>query len=59
MFYLMIILCMSLFDYLQDGYTPLHHAARNGRTDVCVLLIEKGANMEAQDKVRVNYTRTE
>ena len=32
-----------------DGATPLHHAAKNGHSDVCLELIEAGAATEATD----------
>ena len=31
--------------------TPLHDAARNGKTEVATLLINSGANLNAVDKV--------
>nr|XP_042902993.1 ankyrin repeat domain-containing protein 39 isoform X2 [Parasteatoda tepidariorum] len=31
-----------------SGYTALHYGARNGREDVCKLLLVKGANPNAQ-----------
>ena len=36
----------------QDGRTPLMQAAAHGRTDVVEELIKRGADMNAQDKVR-------
>ena len=36
---------------LQDGNTPLHRAALNGHKEVAALLLDKGANLEALDKV--------
>ncbi len=35
----------------QDGRTPLHFAAENGKLDVAQLLVQSGANIEAQNKV--------
>ncbi len=32
-----------------DNATPLHKAAFTGHTDVCVLLLEKGADIDARD----------
>ena len=32
---------------LQNNVTPLHHAAVNGHTAVCELLMTKGANVNA------------
>jgi ankyrin repeat protein len=32
-----------------DGYTPLHCAAWNGHVDILHLLVENGADLEAQD----------
>ena len=37
--------------FLQDHQTPLHWAAMRGHTDVVKLLIEKGADVNAKDKV--------
>ena len=36
----------------QDGDTPLHWACYNGHTEAALALIEKGANVDAADKVR-------
>ena len=37
---------------LQDGWTSLMLAARNGHTEAVTLLLSKGAELEAKDKVR-------
>ena len=39
---------------IQIGYTPLHYAAFNGRTEIVELLIQNGANLDALNKVTVN-----
>ena len=36
---------------VQNGATPLCISAQNGHVDVCALLLEKGANIEAVDEV--------
>jgi ankyrin repeat protein len=36
----------------QDQWTPLHLAAQQGKLDVAQLLVQSGANIEAQNKVR-------
>ncbi len=36
----------------QGQWTPLHLAAREGKLDVAQLLVQSGANIEAQDIVR-------
>ncbi len=36
----------------QTGKTPLHAAIEKGKLDVAQLLLQSGANLEAQDKVR-------
>ena len=51
--------CCSLFGLIrlsppvthQDGDTPLHLAISKGRMDMAVLLVEKGADLNAKDKV--------
>ena len=37
-----------------DGSTPLHIAADKGYIEICALFIEKGANIETENKVRNN-----
>lgn len=32
------------------GYTPLHYAARKGYIDICKLLMQNGAQIDAQTK---------
>ena len=39
---------------LQDGSTPLMHAANNEFLDICKLLLEKGANVNLKDEVGCN-----
>ncbi len=36
----------------QDGETALHEAASNGRVDVVNVLLDRGADISATDKVR-------
>ena len=36
---------------MQDGRTPLHKAAFCGHTDTAALLLDRGAAIEAQEKV--------
>lgn len=33
-----------------SGYTALHYAACNGHVDVCKMLIQVGANVDAQTR---------
>lgn len=44
----------SVNDKDERGRTPLSHAAENGRTDTCILLIYRGASLDEKDK----YGRT-
>jgi ankyrin repeat protein len=37
---------------LQEGWTPLHKAAEDGRKEVVVLLLDAGAAVDATTKVR-------
>ncbi len=36
----------------QNQWTPLHFAAELGKLDVAQLLVQSGANIDAQDNVR-------
>ena len=38
---------------MQDGATPLHFASHNGHREVCTVLIEAKASVEAATKVIV------
>ena len=38
---------------IQWGYTLLHYACEQGNKEVALLLIEHGADVKAEDKVRV------
>ena len=42
---------VTCFLLLQDGNTSLHHASRNGRKELCKLLLRAKADVEAKDKV--------
>ena len=37
---------------VQDGWTPLHHACRYNRADIAKELINRGADVNAKNKVR-------
>ena len=41
--------------YAQDGKTALHDAAFRGHHETCQCLVEHGASVDAQDKVRDNF----
>ena len=45
------VVYLTSFVHAQDGWTPLHEAASNGHVKIAQLLMEKGANIEATDKV--------
>ena len=46
-----LITIASLFSLMQDGFTPLYVASQNGNKGVVELLLEKGANVDQQNKV--------
>ena len=41
----------------QELSTPLHVAARKGHNKTCEMLVGKGADVNALDKVRSNFSR--
>ena len=41
--------------FLQDGYTALTHAAKEGYVDITVLLLQKGTYVNPPDRVSRNY----
>ena len=45
------VLYLTCFVHAQDGRKPLLEAARNGYVQIAEMLLEKGANIEATDKV--------
>ena len=47
-----IVLMLNSDLYAQDNITPLHLAARRGHHEICQYLVEHGANVDVQDKVR-------
>ena len=49
---LVYALMLSLLN--QSGWTPLHFASYKGYTDIVLLLLNRGANTEAQDDVSVS-----
>jgi ankyrin repeat protein len=46
----------TLFCVAQDDVTPLHVAALNGHVEVATLLVERGAVVDAKQKVSVTST---
>ena len=46
--------CITYILFIQLDRTALHWAAANGNIDIIEKLIEKGADLEAKDKVRNN-----
>ena len=55
--YVHVLLCIVLLTCrcLQINWTPLHYAAQYGETEVAVLLINNGANLDAVDEVSSKY----
>ena len=47
--------CVSL---LQDGYTSLNFACKNGHENIMNLLLEKGANINKVQHQLINYCDT-
>ena len=45
---MLILLLVVRNDY--TGYTPLHCSAANGRLEVCRLLLQSGADVNARNK---------
>lgn len=46
--------CISMHLY-QDLWTPLHWAAKDGKTSIAQALIRSGADLNACDKVRLYF----
>ena len=44
---------MTGFEHAQDGSTPLLEEAKNGHVEIAQMLMEKGSNVEATDKVQL------
>ena len=42
---------MKCVNVWQGGETPLHVASENNHTDLCKLLLDKGANVNSTDNV--------
>lgn len=49
-----IIACLNYINYEQDGRTPLFYAAQIGHIAVCKELMDRGTDVNTQDK----YGRT-
>ena len=49
----MQVVYLTSFVHAQDGQTPLLEAARLGHVEIAQMLMEKGANIEATDKVQL------
>ena len=47
------VVYLTSFVHAQDGWTPLLWAASNGHVKIAQLLMEKGANIEATNKVHL------
>ena len=48
--------CLSLFLYLQGGWTPLHLACYHGHEKMVEMLVAAGADVEVKDEVRQRLT---
>ena len=47
---------LSLFLYLQDGFTPLHVACRYGHEKIVEMLVTGGADVNVKNRVRRRVT---
>ena len=47
--------CYMICYFLQDGYTPIHLASSGGHVQVVEKLINSGVDVNAVNKVSVNY----
>ena len=47
------VMYLASFVHAQDGRTPLLEAAREGHVKIAQMLMKKGANIEATDKVEL------
>ena len=50
---LLQVVYLTSFVHAQSGQTPLLEAASNGHVEIAQMLIEKGANIEAPNKVQL------
>jgi len=48
-----VVLSHRLLPFVQAGYTPLHFACYEGRQEMATLLVDRGANINAVDKVLI------
>ena len=48
----LFLACNNVISYIQEGWTALHNASVNGRATIADLLIQAGANVDIQTKVR-------
>ena len=56
--YLERAICVSLSLSCQDGLSLLHYSALNGHTNICALLLDRGADLNPRDNVSVRGGRS-
>ena len=44
--------------YIQDGYSPLHNASQEGHDGIVERLLQTGATVDLQTKVRIDVTQS-
>ena len=52
---LLFVCFLSLFLFLQNGWTALHFAARKGFEDIVKILVEHGSNIQLEDQVFIFF----
>ena len=46
---------VGFFMYIQEGFTPVHNAIQEGHDGIVEILLQAGASVDLQTKVRINF----